>query len=72
MPASAFFRALALDRRVNQARRELVYIYGMQLRRHDLDAQFRVLAERGPLTRDKVMTWCLALRAAVPRCAHPP
>jgi tetratricopeptide (TPR) repeat protein len=57
---SALLRALALDPRVDRARRELVYIYGMQLRRHDLDVQFRVLADRGPLTRDEVMTWCLA------------
>jgi tetratricopeptide (TPR) repeat protein len=56
----AFLRSLALDPRVDQARRELVYIYGMQLRRRNLDAQFRVLAERGPLTRDEVMTWCMA------------
>jgi tetratricopeptide (TPR) repeat protein len=57
---AAFLRTLALDSRVDQARRELVYIYGMQLRRHDLDVQFRALAERGPLSRSEVMTWGLA------------
>jgi tetratricopeptide (TPR) repeat protein len=56
---AAFLRTLALDPRVDQARRELVYIYGMQLRRHDLDAQFRALAERAPLSRAEVMTWSL-------------
>jgi tetratricopeptide (TPR) repeat protein len=57
---SALLRALALDPRVDQARRELVYIYGMQLRRRDLDAQFRALVERVPLTPDELLVWCLA------------
>ncbi len=40
-----FLEALKLDPKAVKARRELVYIYGMQLRRPELNATFRALAE---------------------------
>jgi predicted Zn-dependent protease len=42
-----------------QCRRELIYIYGMQLRRAELDEQFRALAELGPLSFNDVFLWSL-------------
>ncbi len=59
-PAEAqFLKALAIDPRMIQARRELVYIYGMQLRRPELDATFAALAERVSLDYGEVFLWCL-------------
>ncbi len=55
-----FLRALAIDPRRVQARRELIYIYGMQLRRPELNAAFRVLAEQAQLTYPEAFLWCLA------------
>jgi tetratricopeptide (TPR) repeat protein len=44
------------------ARRGLVYIYGMQARRRELDEQLRVLAGRGPgLGFQDMLVWTLAL-----------
>jgi tetratricopeptide (TPR) repeat protein len=58
--AEAWFRAaLALDPKVAQARRELIYIYGMQLRRRELSAQFLALSRLAPLSFDNVFHWCL-------------
>jgi tetratricopeptide (TPR) repeat protein len=51
--------ALWLYPQLKPARRELVYIYGMQLRRAELGAQFRALAELGPLSFYDVFVWCL-------------
>lgn len=51
--------ALALDPKLVQARRELVYIYGIQLRRNALGEQFRALSESTPLTFENVFHWCL-------------
>ena len=42
-----------------QAHRELIYIYGMQLRRAELNAQFLALSRLAPLTSDNVFHWCL-------------
>jgi tetratricopeptide (TPR) repeat protein len=55
----AFLHALELDPKLVQARRELVYIYGMQLRRKELSAQFAALSALVPLTFEHVFTWCL-------------
>lgn len=44
---------------VVKARRELVYIYGMQLRRDRLGEQFRALSKLSPLTFDEAFLWCL-------------
>jgi tetratricopeptide (TPR) repeat protein len=54
---AALLKALRLYPQLVQARRELVYIYGMQLRRAELGAQFRALAELGPLRFDDVFVW---------------
>jgi tetratricopeptide (TPR) repeat protein len=58
--AEAFFQAaLALNPKVVQARRELIYIYGMQLRRPESSAQFLALSGLVPLSFDNVFHWCL-------------
>ncbi len=54
-----FLQALKLDPTLIQARRELVYIYGIQLRRADLNATFRLLSETSTLTYSEVFLWCL-------------
>jgi tetratricopeptide (TPR) repeat protein len=56
---AAFLHALRLYPQLVQARRELVYIYGMQLRRAELGAQFRALAELEPLSFQDTFVWCL-------------
>jgi tetratricopeptide (TPR) repeat protein len=57
--AAAFLGALARDPKLIEARRELVYIYGMQMRRRELQAQFEALSELTPLTFEQVRLWCL-------------
>ena len=54
-----FLDALRLDPNLTQARRELVYIYGVQLRRAELNATFRALSDRGALSFAEVFLWCL-------------
>lgn len=54
-----FLKTLALDPSVISARRELVYIYGMQTRRQAIREQMRILAESSPLTFDHMFVWCL-------------
>lgn len=49
--------ALRLDPKLIQARRELVYLYGMQCRRADLCAQFQALDELTSLNLDDVFLW---------------
>ena len=56
---AAFLRAVARDPKLIEARRQLVYIYGMQMRRRELHAQFEALSELTPLTFDQVRLWCL-------------
>ncbi|WP_422925807.1 tetratricopeptide repeat protein [Singulisphaera sp. PoT] len=51
--------ALELDPKLVPAHRELIYIYGIQLRRRALNEQFHALAELTPLTYDNVFHWCL-------------
>jgi len=61
VPAEArLLKALAIDPGRLQARRELVYIYGMQLRRAELNATFRVLSEQVQLTYPEIFLWCLS------------
>jgi tetratricopeptide (TPR) repeat protein len=55
----ALLHALKLDPSLVQARRELIYIYGMQLRRREFREQFSALADLIPLTFSDVFTWCL-------------
>jgi tetratricopeptide (TPR) repeat protein len=54
-----FLKALKLDPKLVKARRELIFIYGMQLRRPELSANFRALAELSPLNYEQVFLWCL-------------
>jgi tetratricopeptide (TPR) repeat protein len=51
--------AIALEPKLVQARRELIYIYGMQLRQADQDTQFRALAAITPLTARDLFIWCM-------------
>jgi lipopolysaccharide biosynthesis regulator YciM len=51
--------AVRLDPKLVMAHRELIYIYGYQLRRRELDAEFRALASLTELTFDNVFHWCL-------------
>jgi tetratricopeptide (TPR) repeat protein len=55
----AYRKALQLEPELIQARRELIYILGMQSRRRELDAEFKALAELVPLTRYDLYIWGL-------------
>jgi tetratricopeptide (TPR) repeat protein len=58
--AEELFRAgLALDPQLVQAHRELIFIYGMQLRRAELSAEFMALSKLTDLTFENVFHWCL-------------
>ncbi len=60
-PAEEALRlALRLDPGLAEARRSLVFLYGTQGRRHELQEQFAALAEKGPLTFELVEHWCIA------------
>ena len=52
-------RAIAINPAPIAARRELVYLYGMQRRCDELSAQFAALAELAPMSFDQVSLWCL-------------
>jgi len=54
-----FQAALRLTPGLVQARRELIYIYGMQLRRPELNEQFLALSHLTRLTADNVFHWGL-------------
>ncbi len=56
---SSLRRALAIDPSLVEARRHLVYLYGMQRRCDELSAQFAALAERDLITFDQMSLWCL-------------
>jgi tetratricopeptide (TPR) repeat protein len=51
--------ATRIDPDLVQAHKELVFIYGMQLRRPELRKQFQELSRLTPLTYDNVWHWCL-------------
>ena len=51
--------ATRLDPRLVQAHRELIYIYGTQLRRAELNAEFIALSQLSNLTFDNAFHWCL-------------
>lgn len=51
--------AIRLDPKLVQAHKELIYIYGLLLRRSELNAEFRRLGELTPLTFDNAFHWCL-------------
>ncbi|QDV34821.1 tetratricopeptide repeat protein [Tautonia plasticadhaerens] len=56
--------AIELDPNRFQARRELVYIYGMQLRREEIDEQFRALEPHVPLSSKDAFLWGLSRSTA--------
>jgi tetratricopeptide (TPR) repeat protein len=51
--------AIRLDPRLVQAHRELIYIYGTQLRRAEFHAEFTALAQLSNLTFENVFHWGL-------------
>ena len=51
--------AATLDPTLIQAHRELIYLYGMQLRRPELNREFQTLSKLTPLTFENVWHWCL-------------
>ncbi len=53
--------ATRLDPRLVQAHRELIYIYGTQLRRNELNAEFIALSQLSNLTFANAFQWCLLL-----------
>jgi tetratricopeptide (TPR) repeat protein len=53
-------QALKLNPQQVLARRELIYIYGMQMRRQELGGQFLELSRLVPLTFDDLLLWGLA------------
>jgi tetratricopeptide (TPR) repeat protein len=62
--AEKYFReALRLDPTLAPAHRELIYILGYQLRRAELNLEFRALSEVSEMTFDNAFHWCL-LRTA--------
>jgi len=52
-----FVESLRLDPKLAPARRELIFLYAMQARRAELNAQFRALAELEPLSFEDVFLW---------------
>ncbi len=58
--AEQFLRAaIKLDPSLVQAHRELIYIYGILLRRKELHDEFLALSRLVPLTSQNVYDWCL-------------
>lgn len=57
---AALLEAARLDPQLAQARRELVFMYGMQGRRIDLSAQFKRLVTLVPLTTRELMIWTVS------------
>jgi len=55
----ALRKALKLDPTLAQAHRELIFIFGMQLRRNELSEEFTALSKLTELTYDNVFHWCL-------------
>ena len=56
---AAYRKAIDLDPAMIPARKELIYILGMQSRRRELDAAFKALGRYTPLTRYDLYIWCL-------------
>jgi tetratricopeptide (TPR) repeat protein len=56
---TAFLAALAIDPTLVQAHRELIYIYGVQLRRGELNREFLALKNAKALTFTNAFHWCL-------------
>ncbi len=56
---AAFRRAIELRPWLVKAHRELVYLFGMQLRRREVDAEFKVLSRLTSLSHHDLFTWGL-------------
>jgi tetratricopeptide (TPR) repeat protein len=56
---AAFRRAIELQPGLVKARKELVYLFGMQLRRREVDAEFKALSALTPLSHHDLFTWGL-------------
>jgi tetratricopeptide (TPR) repeat protein len=56
---AAFRRAIELAPGLVQAHQELVYLFGMQLRRREVDAEFKALSRLTPLSHHDLFTWGL-------------
>src|SRR5262249_20136576 len=56
---AAYRRAIGRDPGLLKARKELIYILGMQFRRRDVDAEFKALARIAPLTQYDLYVWGL-------------
>jgi tetratricopeptide (TPR) repeat protein len=59
----ALLAALELDPNLVQAHGQLIYIYGMLLRRRELNEHFLALSRLAPMTFDNVFHWCLTRNA---------
>jgi tetratricopeptide (TPR) repeat protein len=55
----SFRAALRIDPALVQAHRELIYVYGVQLRRPELNAEFLALSKLTDLTFKNVFDWCM-------------
>jgi tetratricopeptide (TPR) repeat protein len=56
---AAFRRAIELRPGMVKAHKELVYLFGMQLRRREVDAEFKALSRLTSLSHHDLFTWCL-------------
>jgi tetratricopeptide (TPR) repeat protein len=56
---TAFRRAIELRPGLVEAHRELIYLFGVQLRRREVDAQFKALSRLTPLSHHDLFTWGL-------------
>lgn len=56
---AAYREAIRRDGRLVPARRELIYILGMQSRRRELDRAFKEMARIAPLNHYDLYVWCL-------------
>lgn len=55
----SYLEASKLDDSLIDPRRQLIYIYGMQLRRQEMHEQFEAIAKRSALTPKEIYVWCL-------------
>jgi tetratricopeptide (TPR) repeat protein len=56
---ASFRRALAKEPGLIDAHKELIYIYGIQLRKQDVDAEFKAMSRLEQLTHHDLFTWGL-------------
>jgi tetratricopeptide (TPR) repeat protein len=56
---TSFRRALEREPGLIEAHKELIYIYGIQLRKRDVDSEFKALSRLSQLTHHDLFTWGL-------------